>query len=269
MRSKERSYYHLLEDGLTGGVGAGLVERMVLSGLPPLAGSPRPFRGKPKTGGERERRAWIEQREILIRRASDSIAVVTPSGEAGHGTMTEPRGGEGRGEEGRLFGLAFHHLMETVDPAAESVDDSIVRAAAERFRLAGTGELGRLVERALRSDLLAEARSSGDMHREVPFTLLREGFLAEGRIDLIYRTEGGWRIVDYKTDDPPPDGIDSRFEAYRGQGMLYALAASRIVGEPVESVLFFFVRSGEVREIPVTDDLLERYEMQLTSRIRD
>ena len=107
------------------------------------------------------------------------------------------------------------------------------------------------------------------MHREVPFTLLREGFLAEGRIDLIYRSKGGWRIVDYKTDDPPPGGMDSRFEAYRGQGMLYALAASRIVGEPVESVLFFFVRPGEVREIPITDELLERYEMRLSSRITD
>ncbi len=268
-KSKERSYYQLLEPGLAGGEAVGLVEHRVLSGLPPLTGSLRPFRKKPRTGGARERGRWIEMRERLVRRAAGTEVLITPSGEAGHETFAAPDGRVGRAEESRLFGLAFHHLMEMVDPSVESVADSAVRASAERFRLGEAGGLGRLAERTLRSDLLAEARSSGHIHREVPFTLLREGFVVEGRIDLMYRMEGRWRIVDYKTDDPPPDGIDSRFEAYRGQGMLYALAASRIVGEPVESVFFFFVRSGEVREIRITDDLLDRFERELSSRSMD
>jgi ATP-dependent helicase/nuclease subunit A len=267
--SKERSYYHLLEPGLAGGDGAGLVEHRTLSGLPPLTGSPRPFRKKPRTGGARERGRWIEKRENLVRRAARTEALITPSGEAEHEAVPAFGGGVGRGEEGRLFGLAFHHLMETVDPSAESVTDSIVRAAAERFRLAEANVLGSLAERILRSNLLAEARSSEHLHREIPFTLLRDGFVVEGRIDLMYKIGETWRIVDYKTDDLPPEGIDSRFEAYRRQGILYALAASRIVDEPVESVFLFFVRSGEVREIRITDELLDRFEGELSSRSTD
>jgi ATP-dependent helicase/nuclease subunit A len=267
--SRERSYFHLLEAGLAGDEGVGLVEHRALSGLPSLTGSPRPFRKKPRTGGARERERWMMEREDLVRRAARTEALITPSGEVEHEAVLVPGGGMGAGEEGRLFGLAFHHLMETIDQSAESITDSIVRAAAERFRLTETNGLRRLAERTLRSDILGEARSSGRMYREVPFTIVRDGLVVEGRIDLMFRTDAGWRIVDYKTDDLSPGGIDARFDAYRNQGMLYALAASMLVCEPVESVFFCFVRSGEVREIRIDEGLLERFEADLSSRSMD
>ena len=48
--------------------------------------------------------------------------------------------------------------------------------------------------------------------------------------------------------------------------MLYALAASRLTGETVESVAFFFVRSGEIKEMRITGELLERFEEELSAR---
>ena len=265
--SRERSYFHLLEAGLSGDDGGRLVERRDMSELPPLTGSRRPVRRKLKKGGERER--WMEERKDLVRRAARAMKVVTPSGEAAHETIRPAGEGAGAGDEGRLFGIAFHYLMEMIDPAAENVPDSLARAAAERFRLRDAEILRHLAERTLRSNILGEARSSGRMHREVPFTLQRGDLVIEGRIDLMYGINGAWRIVDYKTDDLPPGGIDARFEAYRNQGMIYALAASRLVGEPVESVLFCFVRSGEVREIRITGELLVRFEADLSARSRD
>ncbi|HER43529.1 MAG TPA: hypothetical protein ENO08_03625 [Candidatus Eisenbacteria bacterium] len=169
-------------------------------------------------------------------------------------------------DEGRLFGLAFHRLMELADFAAGTVPEPLARAAAEEFGLSSAEELARLAERTLGSKLLAEARSSGRAHREIPFTLVRGGAVVEGRIDLMYGSESGWRIVDYKTDDLPPGGIGARFDSYRGQGMLYALAASRLTGETVESVAFFFVRSGEIKEMRITGELLERFEEELSAR---
>jgi ATP-dependent helicase/nuclease subunit A len=267
--SRERSYFHLLEAGLAGGDGGRLVERRAMSELPPLTGSRRPFRRTPRIGGERERGRWMKERQEMVRRAARAMAIVTPSGEVAHGALQPAGGRTGVGEEGRLFGLAFHQLMEMIDPSEESVPDSLARAAAARFRLPDAEGLRRLAEQTLRSDLLGEARSSGRMHREVPFTLQRGDLIIEGRIDLMYCMNGAWRIVDYKTDELPPGGIDTRFEAYRRQGTIYALAASRLVGEPVESVFFCFVRTGEVREIRITDELLGRLEADLSARPSD
>jgi len=267
--SRERSYFHLLEAGLEGGDGGRLVERRAMSGLPLLTGSRRPFRQKPKIGGERERGRWMTERQDMVRRAARAMAIVTPSGEAEHGVLRPAGGRTGVGEEGRLFGLAFHHLMEMIDPSEDSVPVPLSRAAAARFRLPDAEGLLRLVEQTLRSDLLGEARSSGRMHREVPFTLQRGDLIIEGRIDLMYWMKGAWRIVDYKTDDLPPGGIDARFEVYRKQGMIYALAASRLIDEPVESVFFYFARSGEVREIRITSELLGRLEADLSARFSD
>ena len=261
--SKERSYYALLESGLGRDEDRGLVERLSLGRLPPLTGSRRPFRRRPRIGGAVERRRWMEDREKLVRRAARACAIITPSGEVPHDAVAVRRG---RGEEGRLFGLAFHHLMERVDLSSESVPAPLVLASASRFGLDEPGDLGELAEGALRSDIIEEARRSGCAHREVPFTLHHGETFIEGRIDLTYKAGGGWRIIDYKTDDVEAGELDARFDAYRGQGMIYALALSRIVREPVETVLFWFVRSGEVRELEVTDELLGRWERELSVR---
>jgi ATP-dependent helicase/nuclease subunit A len=267
--SRERSYFHLLEAGLRSDNDGRLVERSALSALPPLTGSRRPFRKKPKRGGARERERWARMREELVRRAARTEAFVTPSGEEERDMVRPAIVGTGTGEEGRVFGLAFHRLMEMIDPSADGVPDSLARAAAAEFRLPEVEGLLRVAGLTLSSDLLGEARASGRMYREVPFTFVRDGLVVEGRIDLMYRTDGGWRIVDYKTDDLQPGDIDARFDAYRRQGMIYALAASRLVGEPVESVLFFFVRSGEMRDIRITGDMLDRFEAELSIRSTD
>ena len=264
---KKHSYFHLLEAGLE--ESGKLVEHRLLSGLPPLTGSRRPFRRKPKTGGAREREHWMKKREVMVRRASRTMTVVTPSGEAEHEAIGPAGGVRETGEEGRRFGLAFHYLMEMIDPSAEGVPDSLARAAAERFRLQDTKNLRSIAECTLRSVLLGEVRVSDRMHREVPFAFQYDDFFIEGRIDLIYRINGAWRIVDYKTDDLEPGEINARFDEYRNPGILYAFALSRLVGEPVESVLFYFVRNGEVRKISITGDILGRFEADLSSRSRD
>jgi hypothetical protein len=38
--------------------------------------------------------------------------------------------------------------------------------------------------------------------REVPFSVSLEGNLVEGKIDLLFEEDGGWVIVDYRTDGP-------------------------------------------------------------------
>ena len=68
----------------------------------------------------------------------------------------------------------------------------------------------------------------------------------EGYIDLLYRTDDGLVVVDYKTASSQTD-LDARVTRYRTQGGAYALAVSAATGEPVVRVVFVFLTpSGAV-----------------------
>jgi ATP-dependent helicase/nuclease subunit A len=257
-KANGKSYFELIEDGLSR---EPFLLRWGVGELPPLKGSARAFTRRLRKGGVRERNRWLAGRERMIERAARSPLVVTPSGVVQHESGGSP--GVGDGDASRRFGLAFHHMMELLDISLENVPDALARAVAARYGLAGSDELRDLAEKTLHSELLREAASSNRRLCEVPFTLVLDGGFLEGRIDLIYRSEGSWRIVDYKTDDLSRQAVDDRFDSYRMQGACYALAASRLGIGPVDSVVFYFVRPGEQRRIAVTEELLIGIEADL------
>jgi ATP-dependent helicase/nuclease subunit A len=106
-----------------------------------------------------------------------------------------------------------------------------------------------MVRRCLDHPLMERARKAKRLFREVPFSVSLEGKLVEGKIDLLFEEEGGWVIVDYKTDDVSGEALDQRFQSYRDQGLWYARAVREAAGCEVKEVAFFFVRSGEIRSI--------------------
>jgi ATP-dependent exoDNAse (exonuclease V) beta subunit len=85
-----------------------------------------------------------------------------------------------------------------------------------------------LVTRVLAHSLLHDAREAearGACRREVPVTLtLESGLLLEGVVDLAFERDGGWTVVDFKTDEDPTAAL----EAYRRQVGLYASAIGRV-----------------------------------------
>jgi ATP-dependent helicase/nuclease subunit A len=65
--------------------------------------------------------------------------------------------------------------------------------------------------------------------------------LLEGYVDVLYRSDEGLVVVDYKTSSTSNAGVlDQRVEGYRFQGASYVLAVSAATGEPVERVTFVF-----------------------------
>jgi ATP-dependent exoDNAse (exonuclease V) beta subunit len=84
------------------------------------------------------------------------------------------------------------------------------------------------------SQRLVAARTF-EHHEEVPFALVehREGAprtVVTGTIDLVHRTAGGWRVIDYKTD------VDegALAERYAVQVEAYRQAWGKVVGASVE-----------------------------------
>jgi ATP-dependent exoDNAse (exonuclease V) beta subunit len=143
---------------------------------------------------------------------------------------------EGR-PTGKRFGALVHDVLREVPLAAER--DAIGALAATRGRLlAATREeieaAVEVVEGALAHRVLRDgARNADEVHRELPFCLpLPSGGLVEGVVDLLYRDESGWTVVDWKTEEPGP------FRAvYRRQLAWYVWSVATATGSPARGLL--------------------------------
>ena len=171
----------------------------------------------------------------------------------------------------RAWGLVIHRAMEL----ARSPEEAVVRRAVAgairetpapagggteelRRRLAAsvtafwTGPLGRRV---------AEARRS---YREMPFVMAVGGSEIRGIIDLVFEgADGSLEVVDYKTSAPKTAGA----EAHEFQLGLYALAASRWAGRPIERWSVHFLGTGLTAERPVAPADLEGIEARTRSAL--
>ena len=133
------------------------------------------------------------------------------------------------GEAERIGELARLHGVLIGSPAAEV-------AAAER-----------VVTAALASPAAEAARASRRVLRETPFLLPADGDaehrIVEGVIDLAYLdADGGWIVVDWKTDlgdldTPASDNGVSRGDSYRRQVRWYCYALQQLTGAPASGRL--------------------------------
>ena len=81
-----------------------------------------------------------------------------------------------------------------------------------------------------------------------------EGTRIEGFIDLLYETDDGLVVVDYKTDVVPGEAeLDAAMERYRLPGAAYALSLQEALGRPVTRCVFIFVQASGARERDIED----------------
>jgi ATP-dependent helicase/nuclease subunit A len=98
-------------------------------------------------------------------------------------------------------------------------------------------ESRRLLERLLAHPLYAEL-DSAERHHEVPYFLPDE----RGIIDLLYRTEAGWFIIDFKTDELRSEEearVTTRRAGYDHQVARYACAVANQLGVKAKTRLVF------------------------------
>lgn len=115
------------------------------------------------------------------------------------------------------------------------------------------------IARFFASDMGVRMLESVRVEREWPFNLrmsvseavpdadgtpvARERMLVQGVIDCCFEEDGGWVLIDYKTDRD--DDMDALRAKYRDQLELYARALREITGMPVKQMGLFLLRSGE------------------------
>jgi ATP-dependent helicase/nuclease subunit A len=85
--------------------------------------------------------------------------------------------------------------------------------------------------------LMMPDRSANERHEKAPLIL-------RGVIDLAFREESGWVIVDYKTDQLKGRPLETLVEQHRPQVQKYAEAWSELIKESVHEFGLFFTREN-------------------------
>jgi ATP-dependent exoDNAse (exonuclease V) beta subunit len=147
---------------------------------------------------------------------------------------------EGARPKGARFGALVHAILATVSLDGDHSDLEGTAILQARILGATKQELvsARLAaERALGHPMLERAREAwkrGECRRETPITLLdSDGTLIEGIVDLAFREDGEWRVVDFKTDQE----VEQALDAYSRQVEMYASAVSRATGQAGRGIL--------------------------------
>lgn len=81
----------------------------------------------------------------------------------------------------------------------------------------------------------------GEAWREIPFQFLLGNHVIVGTMDVLYRRDGLWTILDYKTNNIKSDEVERLSDEYRVQLEIYALAARAILPDSgaVRAGLYF------------------------------
>ena len=115
-----------------------------------------------------------------------------------------------------------------------------------------------VVQAVTGSDIWRRAQASSRRLVEVPFqTLLPTNpetgdavpTILRGVIDLVFREDAGWVVVDYKTDAHSQKEVPQLVEHYRGQVQTYGTLWQETTGEPVAEKGLYFTHPGLYVEV--------------------
>ena len=149
--------------------------------------------------------------------------------------------------DARGLGTLVHAVLEEIDFARPGDIAERVRRLAEQHlsgdeRQREESLAVEMIERFAASPRAAQLAAAKEMFRELEFLLAwppggqarprRRGYL-QGFIDCLYRdADGGWRLIDYKTNQATAETLAAKAAAYEMQMLVYALAAETILKSP-------------------------------------
>tara|TARA_Y100000588_G_C14273684_1_gene933386 strand:- start:184 stop:3486 length:3303 start_codon:yes stop_codon:yes gene_type:complete len=205
-------------------------------------------------GDEDARINWIEERKSIIKRGAVAVSVSATSlaqidKEESYQEEIAYRIGRG----GTNLGRAVHSVLQSLNLEDTSGIEQICRSHANAEGIPSRWlEVLRLAQVALDSSIVHEAIASHGYYREVYVGASVGSKVLEGFVDLVFETEDGLVVVDYKTD-PVTSSEEAAYlmDRYRIQGGSYALALSEATGKPITKVVFLFLHSAE--EIVMND----------------
>ena len=174
------------------------------------------------------------------------------------------------GRGGTQVGRAVHGVLQTVDLSTDVEDlEGIANTQAKCEGVPqAKSTIRALAKSVLESDTVREA--AAQQHWKELFAAAPvEGTVVEGYIDLLYRTDKGLVVVDYKTDDIHDDDVfKAKIDRYKLQVAAYSLLVEQAVGETVAHCVLIFAREGRpAKEEIITGDLLASAQQEVRQRL--
>jgi ATP-dependent exoDNAse (exonuclease V) beta subunit len=160
-----------------------------------------------------------------------------------------------KGRYGTAVGRAVHGVLQTIDLATGDGAAEAIAAQCQAEAIPDrVSDVTKLVGDALGSATVRTA-AGGPHWREVyACTPTVGGRLLEGYVDLLYRSDEGLVVVDYKTAATnDPDLLEERVRGYRLQGASYAISIEQATAEPVARVVFLFLTPKGAVEIELAE----------------
>jgi ATP-dependent exoDNAse (exonuclease V) beta subunit len=191
---------------------------------------------------------WASERsEAIERAAAPSLRVQTATERAGLRTDSQvpdvevielPR--EAGRPAGPRFGALVHAVLATAPLGADA--DGVRRATELQARILGAApdEIAatrRAVENVFAHPVMVRAQAAearGDCRRETPVTFQEDdGTIVDGVVDLAFREEDRWTVIDFKTDRE----LEKELPVYRRQVGLYAEVIAAATGQGTSALL--------------------------------
>ncbi len=130
-------------------------------------------------------------------------------------------------------------LLETTALENQLIDDAVRANAIQATKV--------LLERFNQHSLWAEINSAQEKHHEVSFIRKHGQSMISGKIDLIYRNQKGWHLVDFKVDMLDDQAqLQAAKEKHKSQIQGYKHALQESLGNKVHSRLCFLDYMGQV-----------------------
>lgn len=194
------------------------------------------------------REAASVQRE-RVSRPTYTTSTVTASNEA----VQSPSGGYGAALGTAMHRLFEHAIIHYQEVATGNVDGILDIVLSECDASHQRSIAQRMFDTFLESSLWETLQRASVVHTEFPVATLTDGdspILTDGTIDLLYKTNGDWHLVDFKTDRVTATTRDRLVDAYTPQLDTYARMWKRATGEPVTQKSLWLADTGTLLPLP-------------------
>ncbi|WP_042347637.1 UvrD-helicase domain-containing protein [Bacillus massiliigorillae] len=168
---------------------------------------------------------------------------------------------------GKKWGTAIHEVFEKL--VKGQLTDENIDSILRKYDLSvdRKDEVINIVEQFKKSPVWPELQRAEQTLTEVPFSLfvnvddpvysmvqsdqdVSVPVMLNGIIDLAYKVDGKWKIIDYKTDRPKEyDSYNELTKYYFNQISIYFQVWQNIVNEEVDSASLYFVTANEYRAV--------------------
>jgi ATP-dependent exoDNAse (exonuclease V) beta subunit len=143
---------------------------------------------------------------------------------------------EGKWGRGRDYGSLVHRFFEMAIKGFLPEDEEgyiLEQVLSVGLKEGLVSDVKRALDDFRASEIWAELETSEKVYTEVPFAVSEEGgAVMRGIIDLVYKVEKGWKVVDYKTG-ASGNKKDTLMEQYAKQVNIYAEKWCEISGDEV------------------------------------